>query len=60
MDCGHNRYRSIDSSYDQRRGILVYFWRCEHCGARLGEATRVTYRPQFDPRGHEKFRGAVR
>jgi hypothetical protein len=51
MACGHDNFRTIDSSYDRRRGMLVYYWRCEECGTRLGEARRVTYRPDFDPRG---------
>jgi hypothetical protein len=60
MECSHNEYRSIDSSYDHPRGMLVYFWRCERCGARLGEAQRVRYRPQYDPGGHKRFLPAAR
>ena len=56
MACAHDSYRTIDSHYDLGRGVLVYYWRCEGCGARLGEATRLDYRPSFDPRGNEKFR----
>jgi hypothetical protein len=50
MDCGHNTYRTIDSSYDHRRGLFVYYWRCEQCGERLGEAGRLSYRPNYRPR----------
>jgi hypothetical protein len=49
MNCGHDSYRTIDSSYDRRRAVLVFYWRCERCSTRLGEAGRVSYRPQFQP-----------
>jgi hypothetical protein len=49
MSCGHDSFRTIDSSYDRRRELLVFYWRCEHCGTRLGEAGRVDYRPEFHP-----------
>ena len=51
MNCGHDSYRTIDSSYDRRRGVLVFYWRCEHCRTRLGEAWRVSYRPNYHPHG---------
>lgn len=50
MSCGHDSYRTIDSSYDRRRELLVFYWRCEHCGTRLSEAVSVSYRPNFRPR----------
>ncbi len=56
MACSHDSYRSFSSSYDLGRGVLVYFWHCDECGARLDEAARVDYRPSFDPRGNDEFR----
>jgi hypothetical protein len=56
MACAHDSYRTFDSHYDFRRGVLVYYWRCESCQARLEEATRLDYRPSFDPGGNDKFR----
>jgi hypothetical protein len=56
MACSHDTYRTFDSHYDLRRGLLVYYWRCESCGTRLEEATRLEYRPSFDPRGNDKMR----
>jgi hypothetical protein len=35
--------------------VLIYFWTCERCGARLNEAARESYRPQFDPHGNDRF-----
>ena len=49
MACGHDSYRTIESRYDRRRGLLVFYWRCEHCGTRLGEAERLSYRPSYHP-----------
>ena len=60
VDCGHNQYRSIVSSYDARAGVLAYFWRCDRCGAILGEAGRLRYRPHYDPRGNERCSTAAR
>ena len=48
MACTHDQYRSVLTSYDRRGGTLVYFWRCDRCGARLGEHERVQYRPQYE------------
>jgi hypothetical protein len=48
MKCAHDQYRSVLTSYDQGRGTLVYFWRCDRCGAHLGEYERVQYRPQYE------------
>ena len=56
MTCAHDSYRTFDSHYDFRRGVLVYYWRCESCQARLEEATRLDYRPSFDPGGNDKLR----
>jgi hypothetical protein len=41
--------------YDRGRGVLVYYWICERCGALLGEARRQEYRPEFDPNGNDRF-----
>jgi hypothetical protein len=55
MFCRHDGYHGIGTSYDKRRGVLVYFWTCDLCGARLGEARREEYRPLFDPHGNDRF-----
>jgi hypothetical protein len=55
MPCAHDDFHSVRSAYDRRRGLLVFYWTCERCGARLREAGREEYRPHFDPRGHEKY-----
>jgi hypothetical protein len=49
--CAHRDFHEIRTSYDRRRGILIYWWTCEHCGARLSEALRTPYRPLFEPNG---------
>jgi len=54
MTCPHDGFHGIRSRYDQRRGVLVYFWTCERCGARLGEVRRQEYRPRFDPNGNDR------
>lgn len=53
--CAHDGFHTIRTSYDRRSGVLVYFWACEHCGARLGDARRERYRPAYDPHGYERF-----
>lgn len=55
MACRHEGYRAISSSLDRERGLLVYLWTCERCGARLNEASRTSYRPKFDPLGSKPF-----
>jgi hypothetical protein len=55
MTCRHQGFRAVSSSYDRTRGLLVYFWTCERCGARLNEAGRTEYRPRFDPQGNQRF-----
>jgi hypothetical protein len=57
MGCPHDGFHSICTSYDRRRGLLVYHWTCERCGTRLSEARRERYRPSFDSRGNERFLG---
>jgi hypothetical protein len=59
MQCSHDQYHAIRTTYDRRRGLLLYFWTCESCGKRLGEARRDEYRPQFDPRGNERYLAAA-
>jgi hypothetical protein len=53
--CAHDGFHAIGTEYDRRRGMLVYLWSCERCGARLGEARRERYRPSYDPHGNERF-----
>lgn len=60
MACRHDGFHSIGTSYDQRRGVLVFHWTCERCGARLSEARRERYRPRFDPLGNQRFPSAAR
>jgi len=55
MSCNHDGFRGIQSAYDRRRGLLVYFWTCERCGTRLNEATRTEYRPAYDRDANERF-----
>ena len=60
MACTHDGFHEIHTSYDHRRGLLVFFWSCERCGARLRELHREEYRPRFDPRGYERRVSAAR
>ena len=53
--CAHDGFHATGTSYDRRSGVLVYFWACERCGARLGDARREPYRPSYDPHGNERF-----
>jgi hypothetical protein len=55
VSCSHDGFHAIHSRYDRRDGVLVYYWTCERCGARLNEAARESYRPQFDPHGNDRF-----
>ena len=55
MACAHDGFHAIRTTYDRRSGVLVYFWACEYCGARLGDARREHYRPSYDPHGSERF-----
>jgi hypothetical protein len=59
MACSHDGFHGINTFYDRRRGVLVYYWTCEDCGKRLGEARREEYRPQFDPHGNQRFLAAA-
>ncbi|HEV3377482.1 MAG TPA: hypothetical protein VG126_09415 [Thermoleophilaceae bacterium] len=55
MACSHDGFHAIRTSYNRRSGVLVYFWACEQCGDRLGDARRERYRPSYDPHGSERF-----
>ena len=55
MGCSHDGFHAIGTSYDRHKGVLVYFWACEHCGVRLGEARRERYRPSYDPHGNRRY-----
>jgi hypothetical protein len=57
MACSHDGLHGFCSAYDRKDGVLVYFWTCELCGERLGEARREPYRPHFDPNGNDRFSG---
>jgi hypothetical protein len=59
MNCEHGGFHGIRTMYDRRRGVLVFFWTCETCGRRLGEARREEYRPQFDPHGNQRHLAAT-
>jgi hypothetical protein len=58
MSCHHDGFHGIGTAYDQRRGVLVFYWTCERCGTRLREARRDEYRPSFDPHGNDRFRAS--
>jgi hypothetical protein len=58
MACSHEDFHEIRTAYDRRRGLMVYYWTCERCGARLEEARREPYRPAYDPRGNDRFLAA--
>lgn len=60
MNCAHDGFHSIHSAYDHLSGVLVFFWSCEHCGARLDELYREAYRPRFDPLGNERYAAPLR
>jgi hypothetical protein len=53
--CPHDGFHGIRTAYDRKREVLVYFWICERCGARLEEATRAPYRPAYDPQGADRY-----
>ena len=60
VHCSHTGFHRIDSSYDRRMGVLVFFWTCERCGVRLGEAARQHYRPAYDRFGYERHQLVAR
>jgi len=55
--CAHEGFHEIRTSYDPHRGLLVFDWTCERCGALLSEARRQNYRPVFDPSGSQPVAG---
>jgi hypothetical protein len=55
ITCKHDTLHSITTEYDRRQQILVYYRECEDCGSRVGEVTRLDYRPDFDPAGNEPY-----
>lgn len=59
MTCQHSGFHSTSSSYDRARKRLVYFARCDRCGARLKDLYTVEYRPNFDPRGNDRYLGPL-
>jgi hypothetical protein len=52
MLCSHEGFHAILTVYDRSHGVLVYFWVCERCGERLGEAGSREYRPSYVPNGN--------
>jgi hypothetical protein len=55
VECKHKGFHTITSSYDRKRRTLVYFRRCEECGARLDEVRRLSYEPRFVQHASERF-----
>lgn len=60
MRCSHEGFHAIRTVYDRHGGVLVFFWTCEVCGERLGEARRESYRPHYDRRGSQSFQPVTR
>jgi hypothetical protein len=58
--CSHDGFHDIRTVYDRRRGLLVFYWTCEDCGRRLGEAERAEYRPRFERREQDSSIGSGR
>jgi hypothetical protein len=50
---------SAESAPRTTARVLVYFWTCERCDARLGDAGRERYRPSFDPHGPQRFQASL-
>ena len=59
MACAHDGFHELNTSYDRKRGVLVYVWTCEQCRAPLGEAGRQEYRPSFAPHGNDQPLGTA-
>lgn len=53
--CKHDALHSITTEYDHAQQILVYYRKCEDCGRRLGDVTRLEYRPDFNPSGNDGY-----
>jgi hypothetical protein len=60
MQCRHQGFHSITSSYDPKTRILTYVRRCDACGARLADFGRIAYEPRFDPNGSDPSRAIPR
>lgn len=55
MNCEHQGFHTIASSYDREAKILTCFRLCDECGARLTDVSRTSYEPRFDPRGNDPY-----
>jgi hypothetical protein len=55
VKCKHEGFHTITSSYDRVRRVLIYFRRCDECGARVAEVRRLAYEPRFDRHGSDRF-----
>ena len=53
--CKYYGFHSITSSYDRKTRTLIFFRRCNDCGARSTDVRRLVYEPRFDPGGTERF-----
>ena len=40
---------------DREKRILTWFRRCQECGARLSDVSRLAYEPRFVPDGNDRF-----
>jgi hypothetical protein len=47
MQCAHQGFHTISSSYDRATRVLAFFRRCDDCGARVAEVGRFAYEPRF-------------
>jgi hypothetical protein len=47
MQCAHQGFHTISSSYDRATRVLAFFRRCDDCGARVAEVGRIAYEPRF-------------
>jgi len=47
VDCRHQDFYTISSSYDRETKVLTFFLRCDKCGLRLTEVAQRTYESRF-------------
>ena len=47
MQCRHQGFHTISSSYDRGTRLLTFFRRCDECGTRLTEVGQLVYEPRF-------------
>jgi hypothetical protein len=47
VDCKHQGFYTISSSYDRETKVLTFFSRCDECGAWLTEVAQLPYEPRF-------------